>query len=449
MEVKLKRKKLLLIYSTFSFMVFIIWGIWGEKYLYADGANYFLSVATEGNFMIYPLGRKTCDMLMQIFAVGAYRLGCTSLKTMGILFGFGLTFWPVLFYGMAIAVCLKYKKQEYAELVFIFASVSLIFVGFFLQIESLIGVAAYILELILYLLHKDEKLLSSYVEIGLMVIMLFLSIHLNEYFSFWGWILAIAVIYRIWFAEEKWHPLYLLMAGGQIGIALLSKNDISARGSAPSLWRTCFDILMHKWYMLWIILVLLIVFLSYERIRVRFKDICISTLEILLLVATLIWFLLRTSHIARESYNLRYTNLGWGILFGALLIVMEYKKDFFKLGNLTILCCIIAIGFTLYNVKSGIEYKKYNDEYMEFSLEHAGSGFVDQEDSTFQYSAYRWFWTVGLQSISVQGLRGTEKIDCIVLGDRDRFADKDIYQCGSLSRYGIEYDFKAFEGQNE
>ena len=49
----------------------------------------------------------------------------------------------------------------------------------------------------------------------------------------------------------------------------------------------------------------------------------------------------------------------------------------------------------------------------------------------------------------MQGLRGTEKIDCIVLGDRDRFADKDIYQCGSLSRYGIEYDFKAFEGQNE
>lgn len=444
-KMKDKRTRILLVCCAASFMTYIVWGIWGEKYLYADGANYFLTVASRGGYMVYPEGRRTCDILMQFFAVTAYRLGCTSFPMMGLLFGFGQTFWPVLFYSLAIAIALRYKKKEYAELVFIFASVSMIFTGFFLQLESVIGTAAYVLELILYLLHKDKKAVGSYMELGLMGIMFFLTIHLNEYFSFWGWVLVAVILYRVFLAKDKLHPVYLLAAGGQIAIALISKADIAARGEAPDLWQTCLDIIMHKWYMLWIILVLANIFLSFEKIKFKYKRRCARLAELLLYSATLLWFFIKTSEIAKESYLIRYTNLGWGVLFGILLIMMELRRDLFKLRNLTVLCCIIAIGFNLYNVKSGVEYRRYNDQYIVFALINPGAGFVDKENATFQYSYYRSFWTVGFQHVCLQGLRGMEKIDCIALGEWDPYEHKDISKCASLERYGIEYDYAAFE----
>ncbi len=200
---KNKRKELLIIYCIISFTSYIVWGIWGEKYLYLDGANYFLSAASEGHFMVYPLGRKTSNILVQLFMISACKAGCTSLPAMGILFGLGLTLWPVIFYSLAIFICLKHKKQDYAELVFIFASVSMVFIGFYLQIESILGTSVYILELVLYLLHNHKEKAYINIESCLICISFLLTIHLNEYFSFWGWILAFAILYRIWFAQNK------------------------------------------------------------------------------------------------------------------------------------------------------------------------------------------------------------------------------------------------------
>lgn len=443
---KNKRKNLLLIFSALSFISFIIWGIWGEKYLYLDGAGYFISIASEGSFILYPPGRKISNMLAQLFAIGAYKAGCSSLQIMGILFGLGLTVWPVFFYSMAIAVCLKYKNTEFAELVYIFASVSMTFVGFYLQVESILGVSVYILELILYLLHTHDKTACSYIETGLMCILFLLTIHLNEYFSFWAWILAAVIIYRIWLAKNKLPLIYFFVAAGQILVALLSKKDISAKGSAPTLSQICYHVLSCKWYILWISLVFIILFFSFEKIKIKSKHLYIYLSEILLFTVSVICFVFLTSTMTKASASLRFTNLIWGIAFGIILLIIDYRNDIFKLQNLTILCCIIAIGFTIFNIKSGIEFKKYNDQYAIFSLEHSNAGFVDEEEAIFQYSDYRGYWTVGFQSISVQGLRGINEISCIVLGDKntDYYQNRNIYECPPLNRYGIKYNYDAF-----
>nr|MCR5396879.1 hypothetical protein [Lachnospiraceae bacterium] len=130
------RKNALLISAIVTYGVYLVFGIYGEKYLYADGANYFYEVISAQDFHIYPLGRSHYDYMFQFLTVFAARLGVTSIKVLGGLMAFSLSFYPAFFYFAAILVCIRHKKYLFGELIYVISFFSLTFVGFAQIIES-------------------------------------------------------------------------------------------------------------------------------------------------------------------------------------------------------------------------------------------------------------------------------------------------------------------------
>lgn len=442
---KATRLKIFIGFSVLAYVVHIISGIWGEKYLYGDTVNYFYTMLETGHPMIQPLGRRTCDVLMAMFMICGYQLGCTSIPVMGALYGLGLTFWPVLFYALAMGICISHKRTDYAEILLLLSMASIIFSGFYLLIESVLALSFFVLQMVLILLHKDEKKLSAFLEIILMILCLAMDIHCNEFFSFWSWILAFTALYRVLCAKEKLHPIWLLWGGAQIGIALFSRHDIAYRGSSPDVWDTCLGILAHKWHMVWLLLIVANVLVSLERVKLPRKKYIVVGFRFLLFAASLIWLMGRTGFIVSQSAPMRFSNLAFGVLIGIILLMLENWRDFFKMQDLTVVCAIIAFCFCLFNVKSAVEHRAYNDEILAFAEEHAGEGFVECRDSGLLESDYRFSWVTGYKAIALHGVRGIKMIDCIPIAPDDRYKEKKISDVLNMDRYGLFYDYDAFE----
>lgn len=439
MDIKKETSKILFLMALIICMTYIMTAILGERYLYSDGANYFLSVASSGKFSIYPLGRATCDKLMQVFAVLGGLCGCGSLKLEGVLFAFGCTFWPSIWFLSSLKTCRKHLRRDLEYLTFIIYSMVLLFYGFYCQLEPVIGFSNYLSLLLLCLLHDENKTFWGKFEIILMIIGSLLCYHLNEYYCMWSLVLAAVVVYRILFPQgKKLRKVWLLVAIWHLYCAYTSYLSIPARGEVPNLLDELTAVFQQKYFILFLILLIFILIISLNNFKVPPYVIIISECLFFIFFA-LCAMANRSGIIITRGYQIRFALFGGGIIIGIVLFVICFWKEKIQVGNESRLCALITVILVFYQILGGIKFYEFNTEYYEICMNESASGFLPLENNTMIGGWYYVDWIVPYQSVAVQGVRGNKNINAILTAEDTIFDQYEIKNYPDLSKYGICY----------
>lgn len=430
-------ENILIISAGIICTVYMIMAVFGERYLYSDGANYFLNVASSGNFSIYPLGRTTCDKLMQCFAVMGVKCGIDSLKIIGSLFAVGCTCWPSFSFLFSLKVCIEHKRKDLEVLIFIIDSMILFFYGFFCQLESVIGVTNYLCLLLLFLLYDGKENCQKRAEWIYMIAGSLLCYHLNEYYCVWSVVLAVIMLYRILGKRNRLSREYAVLAIWHLFCAYTSYTSISARGDIPGLSESLIAIFNRKFFILTIGILIFYIIISLENFKVPI--LIKRAVELAFFVGTVYYVVTRAGAVARMGYDIRFALFGGGGILGIILFIICRRGDKIIIGKMKTLCTLITVLVAFYMLLSGTQFRKFNTTYYDICASETTKGFIKEEDNIMRESFYYIDWISPFQSVAVQGIRGRKKIDTIISGSESFIAQYEIKAYPNLERYGIYY----------
>lgn len=443
-----KRIKWLVLWLAFLILAssHIIYAIWGEKYIHKDGAGFFYSVLFGRNYALYPAGRVTSNYLQQMFAVLGCRLGVTSIPLIGFLYGFGYTFWIFFFWALMLGVCQKHARMDLAELLSVYLIVTVLFIGFFTQIEGTVAAALLCLEFALFLLHKDEKTISSWIETFLAVGCTLLTVHFNEFFSVWSLILATILFFRVCKLKELkkgWTIIGLF----HLYIALQSKLDMADRGvdNQPKLIETLSQLLQNKPYFTYMGLLILIVFFAHDFIEFKGKVGVILILEVILSVMLGLRIYRDSTSIALGAYQMRFVTFGWGICVGLYFLVMIFLRKSIKI-DLLWLCVVLCLFTAFFNRRTGHEFRDFHLWEVGYCYNHPNEGYIPIIETGFQGSAYNGDWIGTLGCFDAELLHGITNVTSVIdLNWSDDYGRLTRGGNAGYDIYGVTIDYDAFE----
>lgn len=441
--------KWMLLWCAFIILSFshVFYAIWGEKYIHKDGAGFFYAVLFNRDFALYPAGRVTSNYIQQLFAVLGCRLGITSIPTMGLLYGLGYTLWIFFFWGLMLLVCQRNSRMDLAELLSLYMIVTVLFIGFFTQIEGTVSAALFCLELALCLLHKDERKVSSVLGALLLIICSILTLHFNEFFVAWSIILAIAVLFRVW-KEKELSKLWTLVGLFHIYVAVQSKLDMADRGieNQPKLTETLGQILQNKSYFTYIGLLILIGFFAYNFVEFKGKVVVIIFLEIILTLILGLRIYRDSTSIALCAYQMRFVTFGWGICIGVFLLAVEIVKKKYLRIDLIWLCIILCLLTAFFNRRTGHELRDFHLWEVGYCYNHPNEGYIPITETGFQGSAYNGDWIGTLGCFDAELLHGITHVTSIVdLSWSDDYGRLTRGNDAGYDKYGVTIDYDVFE----
>lgn len=450
MEKKEKRsgERILVIYAGIICIIYMAMAVFGERYLYSDGSNYFLNVASSGNFSIYPIGRATCDRLMQCLAITGVKCGIDSLKIIGGLFAIGCTFWPSFSFLFSLKVCIEHKRRDLEILLFIIDSMILFFYGFFCQLESVIGVTNYLCLLLLFLLYDGKEGCWEKIELVYMIAGSLLCYHLNEYYCVWSVVLAAIMLYRVLGKRNRLNKGFAILVIWHLICAYTSYMSISARGEVPGLAESLIAIFNRKFFILIIGVLIFYIIISLENFKVPI--LIKRSVELIFFIGAAYYTVTRAGAVARMGYDIRFALFGGGGILGIILFIICRNGDKIIVGKMETLCTLITVLVAFYMLLSGIQFRKFNTAYYDICASETTEGFIKEEDNIMRESFYYIDWISPLQSVAVQGIRGKKKIDTIISGSESFIDQYSIETYPNLERYGINYEntFRIVKNKN-
>lgn len=437
---------------TLHFLILVIaitgvfYTVWGEKYIYQDGAWYFFDVLYNNGFQLYPIGRRTAHIIQQLPVVIASRIGVNNIKTMGIIMGISYSVWIYILWGCMLSVCKKYKRIDIAEVLSVFLMITVLFIGFFTIIESTLGASLYCLELALFLLHKDEKTVSSTIEAVAMAMLTILTFHFNEYYLVWSIILASALSYRVYTKELS--KLWLAVAALHVAIAIQAKFDMAGRGNDQPVFRDTIErMLQNKLYFVYLALIITVVVFSYDIIKFKGKSLITVVLCLFLayLLARRVYF--DSATIAVGSYPMRFTTFGWGILFGFFVLITEITKHDVEIQhNLLLLCLILAVIIVFFNRRTAHQLRDFHSWEVGYCYNHPNEGYIPITETQFYGSQFNADWVGTLGAFDAEMLRGIKNIGSVIdTSWADVFGRLDRERGQHFEKYGITINYDAFE----
>ena len=419
-------------------ITYIVYGIYGEKYIMWDGCNYFINVLADGKFAIHPRGRMTSDVLMQGFAVAAWHLGCTDPAVIGGLHGFGITFFTVLPYLFAILACLWHKREDYAKLILIYACMSLTFKGLFLQMESTMAVPLYLYQFVSVLLweEKNEKVIQR----TAFILSLICSVHMNEYFVFWDIILLVVVLVRVCVYKslsKSWLAIGCFFVVNTIISYLDIKLFSDYVGGMSPLYQLQM-IFQNKEYLVSCIAVVGIIVLSYHRFSTKWSSLAIAVFSVALFAYQIYWYRREAMTIGTWAFPTRLSCLGWGLLGPAVMLFVHFRtnrsraKVVFQRA-LLILCLMLSLSTAFFNRRTGHEYHNYNTQRVLMCIANPEQGFLDYRETPIAGYSFNIDGTMRMECEELLVLRGVKIIYTILVGSEP---SKTI--SGGYERYGVE-----------
>ena len=420
---------------------YIVYGIYGEKYIMWDGCNYFSPVLQKGEFMRFPRGRMTADTLMQVFAVAAWHFGCVDPAIIGALQGFGCTFWTVLFYLLAVLVCIRHKRTDYAKMVLIFACMNITFKGLFLQMESTLGVALFLLQFVIVLLWETKKE-STYNRL-ILALSLACSIHMNEYFLLWDLLLISIIMWRL-FGERKIEKNWGVIIAFLIVNIAVCWTDIKANGAEAAGMNPLLQLRLafyNKEYAVSCILIVLILLLCVNN-SPKWKIMGVIALTLVLTVYQIHWYRKEAMVIGMWAFPTRLTCLGWSLLgtFAIALIHFRSKKTVLFSKTLIILCICLCLTTVFFNRRTGHEYRNYNTRRVVMCVINPDRGYLDCKETEIGNYSFNVEGTMRLECLELLAMRGIKEINT-VLTDKKIGNDVNV----DFSRYGITIKKECFQ----
>ena len=421
---------------------YIVYGIYGEKYIMWDGSNYFGNVLQYGSFSCFPRGRMTTDVLMQMFAVAAWRLGCTDPALIGAMQGLGCTFWTVFFYFLAMIICFRHEREDYAGLIVVFSCMSITFKGLFLQMESTMGVSLYMLLYVIILLWKQSK--ESYFQKILLAVTMLLSFHMNEYFFIWDIVLCGIILYRV-LKGRMLGKRWLAICGVLTINIFLCFTDIlwnGVEGATMDPLGQLRLIFLNRAYVVSCIAVLVVLALCGWRGFPRLKAVLVVFLCLALTIYQIYWYRKEAMTIGMWAFPTRLTCLGWSLLTTIVLSVLHFStgemKRMFDRGVL-ILCMSLCLTTAFFNRRTGHEYHNYNTRRVVMCVVNPDSGFLHIRETEIGNYSFNVDGTMRAECFELLVLRGIKEINT-VLTDRDMGNEVDV----DYSRYGISIKEECF-----
>ncbi|MCR5024032.1 MAG: hypothetical protein K6A90_06845 [Lachnospiraceae bacterium] len=443
-------------------IAYIVSSIWGEKYLYMDGSLTTYRLLTEGTFIIYPQGRRNFDIISQMFAVFGYWLGCDQFKILACLYGFGLTGMTALVAGVTLFIAQRRDKLELGLIALSITTIQIIFMGHYIIVESLFGVTVFLQEVVLYLVHQDDRSVCAILEYVLIIFHLFFTIHLMEYYCLWAPLLILILLYRVFLCKgaselNKW---WLSVAGWQGYITWRSYIDIEARGEAPgfnTLWKEIWqrNYYVYICFLIGLVAVITLIWALFLADKFRSGILLLAIIHVSLFGSLIRLTVEETDRLVINSSTLRWTNIPWGILGAVflLLIFISYRSPQtdrrWFLSSYSVLLCILCIGTVCYEKVSGERQRDYHAQIVAYcDLVHRDEGFVDLLDTDFckePLRNYSNFWVTSYQCMDLFVLKDKSKITTVLYNSQKGEQMNQIETYKEIEKYGLQLELPEKE----
>lgn len=416
--------------------VFIVSCIWGEKYLYGDGSHYLYSLLKVNNFVFYPPGRYKTDILTQFFIVAAMKCGVKSIPMLSALYGFGETVWTALFYYLSLIICKKYDMKECGFASLVIGLYSLLFTSFYIQVESIMGLSCFILQLTLLAIGTRDKRTEIIRWLILLLLQLY-SFHLNEYFFIWG---LVAIVYTLLSIIIRHNRLYYLInAGLYLVISYIGYKDIlyssTVLGYAPNNGDLSAIFSRRGFLLITFVLLASVIAITFIHHKLRHAIVGLTC------VLILIWVFTHAEFICLCAVNVRFSNLALGCACAMYLFFLTLfrGKTTFQKQSATILAICLGICTAFSLLSGGIYHRRVDNDYIRYLTKHSGVQRIQRLTSSDLY----YEWPLPKHAVMIMAIRGYNSITCIVETDMQVVTASDIlsdFDNGYFAHYDISLD---------
>lgn len=430
-------------YCTISaLLLYMIIGIWGRNYLFADGSNFLYGMLRNQSFVLWPVGRMVSLALMEFFPVLAMKCGVINPAAIAGLYGLGCTVWTVTFYTGALTICRQYGKPQYLAVTALLASIALFYVGFFVQIESITSLSFFtclFVALLLYGTNGEEGTKSGNVKKVFLLTGSVMTIGMNEFFLLWSPVIIALLVMRLRRGELKRSIYWYAHIAIQTAAVLWAIHGIMYKGNSSQSGSIAF-MLTRIDLLIVLALILCIFALSFRNSKVSKK---VNMLLKIVLPFVLLYFIyFHGNRFASMNYYTRQLNLFAGLCFAVFLLLSQMRSlrlPSIHALNFTMLASMIAI-----TVVSAVGYRGYLRTLSDFCRQHEGAGTISlqQTDSgAVVNNPYYWGWTIPFEGLAIQIIEGKREISCIVYTEDgwSPFDTSDISLYADLSAYGVSY----------
>jgi hypothetical protein len=447
-----KKGNLIVYYlSIATLWIYLASCILGKNYLYADGSKYFYDMLHHNSFVLWPFGRIHSQILMQLFSVTAIKLGVTNLPIIAGLFAFGMTFWTGLFYILSMRLCLKRNHPEYMVLTGILMCLLLIYIGFFVQIESIASVSVFCFLFFSYLLSDEKEYRTTKADKLLLLIVAVLSTRMNEYFLIWAFVLMIILVYKLHNRQIRmslYWGIHIFLQILSIVFALLGIYFKDSSGIMYSLKTFGQNGNLILLIVLLLGVVLTSVLLAKNLYSNKFMQLLNGFLQVLFVLFLFYDIALSASKIAQKSFDVRIINLAIPVFFAAFIFFQYHFKT--NCTKVKICSWGLLIGLCAFTIITPVQFHAHLKDIVSFCKEN--KGFISIQDSIrdggLYQRGYLWQWAVPYESLNIQMIQGVKTIKCIIVPDNrtvgnEPFNTTNINAYADFRKYGVSYvDFQ-------
>ena len=432
--------------SIITLLSFAIFKVLYTTCLYADGSNYFQLILSRQKFYLHDNSRNFILLLSQWPLVFGIDIGIKNVRVLAMLFSLGYVFWEIFYFMLTIYYSYKLKEYKFMVYTIVIFTLTHIFTGFFIMLESLAAVGIFWF-LLLFFIHYTQ--LYNRVPKWFVCITVILSVKVYESFAFFGIVLLLTIFNKkLWKRKEK-----LFIFGISVLLAYASfqgfryviwpRDPVNAKGALQSI--LSLDYRLIATYLLLFIIFIFSILINYAKDTKKRKTfnncLCFLNLVCGCWFAYLMFF--NTDYIATESYNSRITNLAFPLALSLVVLFIYIKKIDFSLSRLTCVLGILLISNLWFNFKSAYDYNQHLQKTYEITSMNEGIIPANKVDLS-NIKKYYWPWTMMFESVNAQMVNGVYNIKCIIIHDEwynswEPFDTKDILSYPDLTYYNVTY----------
>ncbi len=433
------------------FGVSLIFAVFTERSLYADGAYYFMGTLEKGGFDGFIPYRAYANYLMEWPLVLAIKLGLTDIPALQIAFGIGcFLIWP-----LAMALCYWLAPKNF-WLVVLACGAGYLNAGFIATGEHIVAHAFFWPACFAILFARPLTPKAAAILIFSCVILL----RSYESMMFLGPLLAVLALWRGCIEEKKiWQRVVLLLAAVLLVVsACISVYGLRHPGQGPRLDSFRSDayqeMLFPAWTVGWTIFWGLLMFagLSQEIRRGMTHKAGLAVLAIIILIWGA-WPLLEPSHLEPwKQYEARFLNLAVPAFLLPVAIVPALRPAWFEPHRRYLVNCSAALllAQSLWQVAATEQWRGYLNVWRNMQTTHTGiidllntpySGYQENVQNLAvgrQATGFVWIMDARNLSIEISGPRIKSIIDPAV-GNRtlnDQYKPENLPH---LERYGVDF----------
>jgi len=185
----------------------------------------------------------------------------------------------------------------------------------------------------------------------------------------------------------------------------------------------------------------------------KIYNIFIILMQIICGIAILVYIIINTDIVAKNSYFNRTFNIMIVFAFSCILFIMIVAKVKYPSSIFKYITSFMIITAVCISTVPRINYANYLQQVN--TISQSKQGFISLEDTDLMDNPknFNWSWTTPSESLIAQGIYGESKhISGIVVQPAHRigwepFDSYDIHSYPDLSDYGISYDKNSFPGR--